>query len=99
MARGGTIFFPELGLFSSAAQAELMQLLDRVGEEKGERIRVIGSVSGDVQAMVAGGTLRSDLRERMGVVEIAVAPLRERLRMLRRSHTGFWKVRRFTRTA
>ncbi len=77
--RGGTIFFPELGLFLVAGQAELMEFLDRLGEEKGERIRVIASVSGDVQAMVAGGTLRSDLRDRMGVIEMAVAPLRERL--------------------
>ncbi len=77
--RGGTIFFPELGLFSIAAQVDLLQLLDRIGEEQGARVRVIGSVSGDVQAMVAGGTLRSELRDRLGIVELTVAPLRERM--------------------
>ncbi len=76
---GGTIFFPELGLFSSAAQVEVLHLLLSMENEPGQRVRVIASVSGDLQAMVAGGTLRSELREKIGVIELAVAPLRERL--------------------
>ncbi len=77
--QGGTIFFPELGLFSSAAQIEVLHLLLSMESEPGHRVRVIASVSGDLQAMVAGGTLRSELREKIGVIELAVAPLRERL--------------------
>ena len=77
--RGGTIFFPELGLFSSTAQVEVLNLLLSVEKEPGHPIRVIASISGDLQAMVAGGTLRSELREKIGVIELAVAPLRERL--------------------
>lgn len=77
--QGGTIFFPELGLFSSAAQVEVLHLLLCMESEPEHRVCVIASVSGDLQAMVAGGTLRSELREKIGVIELAVAPLRERL--------------------
>ncbi len=78
-AHGGTIFFPELGLFSVTAQKELLHFLDCLKEEHGSRIRVIASVSGEVQALVTGGTLLNELREKIGVVELAVAPLRERV--------------------
>ncbi len=78
-AHGGTVFFPELSLFSLAAQAEVLDFVERLGCERGVRVRVVASLSGDWQALVAGGTLRPDLRERIGVVELAVAPLRERL--------------------
>lgn len=79
LAQGGTIFFPELGLFSLGAQAEVLHILDRLASERGERVRVIASASGDLQALVASGVLRSELRERIGGIELAVAPLRERL--------------------
>ncbi len=78
-AHGGTVFFPELGLFSLVAQAEVLHFLTSLQKQHGQRIRVIASVSGDVQAMVAGKTLRADLREKIGVIELAVAPLRERV--------------------
>ncbi len=78
-AQGGTVFFPELGLFSGAAQTQVLRFLERLGAEHGKRVRVIASVSGDVEAMVAGGTLRPELRDRIGTIELVVAPLRERL--------------------
>ena len=77
--QGGTIFFPELQLCSCAAQLEVLYLLNCLESERGQRVRVIASVSGDLQAMVAGGTLRSELREKLGGIELSVAPLRERL--------------------
>lgn len=82
-AQRGTIFFPELGLFSPSAQEQVLNLLKRLEKERGPRVRVIASVSGDVQAMVAGGTLRSELRERIGGVELVIAPLRERIEDIR----------------
>ncbi len=78
-ATGGTIFFPELGLFSLTAQKELLHFMECLKGEQGSRVRVIASVSGDVQALVAGGMLLPELRESIGVVELSVAPLRERL--------------------
>ncbi len=77
-ARGGTIFVRELGRLSPAAQSKLLSLLDAIENIGGERIRVIGSVSGDVRVMAAAGILRSELLARMGTVELAVTPLRER---------------------
>lgn len=77
-AMGGTIFLREMGQFSAAAQRKLLELLDAVVSIGGERTRVIASVSGDVRAMAAAGTLQSELLARIGTVEITVAPLRER---------------------
>lgn len=76
---GGTIFFPELGLFSLAAQRELVRFLECLRNESGSRIRVIASVSGEVQALVSGGMLLAELRESLSVIELAVTPLRERM--------------------
>lgn len=78
-AQGGTIFVRELGRFSAAAQRKLLGLLDAIENLSGERIRVIASVSGDVRAMAGTGTIRADLLARVGTVELAIAPLRERV--------------------
>lgn len=78
-ANGGTIFFPELGLFSLRGQKELLNFLKRLNADGSCRVKVIASVSGDCQALVAEGTLLAELRELIGVVELAVTPLRERL--------------------
>lgn len=78
-AEGGTIFVREMGRFSTTAQRKLAGLLNAVENFGGERIRVIASVSGDVREMAAAGTLRAELLARVGTVELAVAPLRERV--------------------
>lgn len=78
-AQGGTIFLRELGRYSATAQRKLVELLDAIESAGGERVRVIASVSGNVEAMVAAGTLRADLHARVGTIELEVAPLRERV--------------------
>ena len=58
------------------AQIELLQLhAVRMESERAEawHLRVIASVSGDLQAMVCRGRLRQELCERLGAVEITVA--------------------------
>lgn len=78
-AQGGTIFIRELGQFSTAAQEKLLRLLEAIDSAGGERIRIIVSVSGEVQTMVAAGILQPELLARVGTIELAVAPLRDRL--------------------
>ena len=77
-ARGGTLFVRELGRCSMEAQRMLLKVLDAADGQSGRRVRVIVSVSEDVPALIAAGLLRADLYARVGTIEIAVAPLRER---------------------
>lgn len=77
-ASGGTIFLRELGRFSTSAQASLVNLLDAFEAAGGERIRIVASISEDVQAALAKGTLRPNLHARLETIELKVAPLRER---------------------
>ena len=77
-AAGGTIFVRELGDLSDGAQQALLDLLDVMEEVAGPRIRVIASLSGDLRSLVAAGSLRPELETRLGVITLAVTPLRDR---------------------
>lgn len=84
-ANGGTIFLDEIGNASTAVQSRLLRVLQekevlKVGSQKPEKIdvRIIAATNSDLKEMINKGTFREDLYYRLTVVEIEVAPLRER---------------------
>jgi DNA-binding NtrC family response regulator len=84
-ANGGTIFLDEIGNASTAVQSRLLRVLQekevvKVGAQKPEKIdvRVIAATNSDLKEMIKKGTFREDLYYRLTVVEVYVAPLRER---------------------
>lgn len=84
-ANGGTIFLDEIGTASIAVQSRLLRVLQekevvKVGAQKAEKIdvRIIAATNNDLQKMIKKESFREDLYYRLTVVEIEVAPLRER---------------------
>lgn len=84
-ANGGTIFLDEIGNASLAVQLRLLRVLQekevvKVGATKTEKIdvRIVAATNSDLKDMIANKTFREDLFYRLTVVEIAIAPLRER---------------------
>ena len=84
-AHGGTIFLDEIGNASTAVQSRLLRVLQekevvKVGAQKAEKIdlRIIAATNSNLKEMIKKGTFREDLYYRLTVVEIEVAPLRER---------------------
>ncbi|QWX84887.1 sigma-54-dependent Fis family transcriptional regulator [Cellulophaga sp. HaHaR_3_176] len=84
-ANGGTIFLDEIGNASLTVQSRLLRVLQekevvRVGSTKAEKVdvRIIAATNSDLREMIQKQTFREDLFYRLTVVEINVAPLRER---------------------
>lgn len=84
-ADGGTIFLDEIGNASTAVQSRLLRVLQekevvKVGSQKAEKIdlRIIAATNSNLKEMIKKGSFREDLYYRLTVVEIEVAPLRER---------------------
>ncbi len=84
-ANGGTIFLDEIGNASTAVQSRLLRVLQekevvKVGAQKAEKVdvRIIAATNSDLKEMIKRETFREDLYYRLTVVEIEVAPLRER---------------------
>ena len=84
-ANGGTIFLDEIGNASKAVQTRLLRVLQekevvKVGEQKARKIdvRIIAATNGNLKEMIQKNTFREDLFYRLTVVEINVAPLRDR---------------------
>ena len=84
-ANGGTIFLDEIGNASTVVQSRLLRVLQdkevmKVGSQKAEKVdvRIIAATNNDLREMIKKGTFREDLFYRLTVVEIDVAPLRER---------------------
>ncbi|GGX06559.1 sigma-54-dependent transcriptional regulator [Aquimarina muelleri] len=84
-ANGGTIFLDEIGNASTSVQSRLLRVLQekevvKVGAQKAEKIdvRIIAATNSDLKEMIKKGTFREDLFYRLTVVEIIVAPLRDR---------------------
>ena len=84
-AHGGTLFLDEIGELPTALQVKLLRFLqDHRVERLGGRgqiavdARVITATNADLADLMAEGRFREDLFYRIGVVSIALPPLRDR---------------------
>jgi two-component system response regulator HydG len=84
-ADGGTLFLDEVGELPLSVQPKLLRAVEygevqRVGslEPKRVDVRVVAATNRDLRAEAAAGRFRSDLFYRLGIMEIHLAPLRER---------------------
>jgi len=85
LARGGTLFFDEIGEMSQALQVRLLRVLqekcfDPLGSTRPEPadVRVIAATHRDLGALVASGAFRQDLYYRVQVMTLELPPLRQR---------------------
>lgn len=84
-ADGGTIFLDEIGEIDIPTQVKLLRVLSehtiqRVGgnADIAVRVRVLAATNRDLEAMVAEGSFRLDLYQRLNVISLHLPPLRER---------------------
>jgi DNA-binding NtrC family response regulator len=84
-ARGGTIFLDEIGDMPFGLQSKLLRAIETkeilpVGSTQTVTVdvRIIAASNRDLGQMVDEGTFREDLYYRLNVVNIQLAPLRER---------------------
>jgi len=84
-AEGGTLFLDEIGDMPLALQTRLLRVLSggefyRVGGRELIRgnVRIIAATHQDLDARVAAGQFRADLKHRLDVVRIELPPLRAR---------------------
>ena len=84
-ADGGTLFLDEIGQLPLTLQSKLLRAVDqgtvqRVGSFEGRKVnvRIVAATNCDLRAEVAAGRFRSDVLDRLAIVEIRLIPLRER---------------------
>ncbi|MFJ5770908.1 sigma-54 interaction domain-containing protein [Psychrobacillus sp. NPDC093180] len=85
LAASGTIFLDEIGEMPQMMQTKLLRVLqekmfERVGGVKQIQLkaRVITATNRNLKEMVLAGTFREDLYYRINVIELNIAPLRNR---------------------
>lgn len=85
LAHRGTFFLDELGVAAPRLQQELLTFLDsseirRLGDSRLRLVdvRILAATNADLDADVAAGTFRRDLRDRFNYFELQLPPLRER---------------------
>lgn len=85
LAEGGTLFLDEIGDMPYAMQAKLLRVLqerefERVGGKEIIRVnvRVLSATNADLESLLQTGGFRSDLFYRLNVLNLKIAPLRER---------------------
>jgi len=85
MADEGTLFFDEIGDMSLMTQAKVLRVLEEgivemVGGSEPIRtdVRIIAATNKDLQKEMEQGQFREDLYFRLNVLNVKVAPLRER---------------------
>ena len=84
-ARGGILFFDEVGEMPLSLQAKLLTALDegiirRIGGNKAIRVktRIVCATNRDLTQFIAQGSFRNDLYYRINVLTIRIPSLRER---------------------
>ena len=84
-ARGGTLFFDEVGEVPIEFQSKLLRFLQEkeyrplgAGAPRKTDVRVVAATNRDLEVMVREGKFREDLLYRLNVLRIEVPPLRER---------------------
>jgi len=84
-ADGGTIFLDEIADMSRSLQAKLLRFLEdgsftRVGgtQELRVNVRLLAATNRDIIEAIRQGQFREDLFHRLNVVQLRLAPLRER---------------------
>jgi two-component system response regulator AtoC len=85
LADGGTVFLDEIGDMAPAMQAKLLRILEersfrRVGGTRDIKVdvRIISATNRDLHKAMEEKNFRTDLYYRIGVIPIALPPLRER---------------------
>jgi two-component system response regulator PilR (NtrC family) len=85
-AEGGTLFMDEIADLPLPMQVKLLRVIQEksvrpvgVPEEVPVDVRVLSATHKDLSALVAAGQFREDLFYRINVIELRVAPLRERI--------------------
>jgi DNA-binding NtrC family response regulator len=84
-ARGGTVFFDEIGEVPLESQAKLLRFLQEkeyrplgAGAPRKADVRVLAATNRNLETLVREGKFREDLLYRLNVLRIEVPPLRER---------------------